>query len=90
MVYSKRDSKKQETNGNADFRDHMAKNKNPTREQGGKKYFIKQERTEDVDAIKSTPYMKYQKKINGRDSRRKDYPVYNQKVENDATPRPIR
>jgi hypothetical protein len=69
MVYSKRDSKGQETNGNHDFRDKMAKNKESKYGKSDKKHFNKYEISEDVDMIYETDYMKYQTSINGRKGR---------------------
>lgn len=66
MVYNKRDSKGQETNGNHDLRDKMAKNKFPTRKEGKEKFFLKHPYIEDVDAIRNTDFMKHNSSVNGR------------------------
>lgn len=69
MVYSKRDSKGQETNGNHDVRDKAAKNKIATRNQPNSKYYLKHGYNEDLNALHETDYMKYQNSINGRKPR---------------------
>jgi len=66
MVYSKRDSKGQETGGNHDFRDKMAKNRYPSRNPEGSKYHLKHGYNENINAIKDTDYWKYQNSINGK------------------------
>lgn len=91
VVYSKRDSPIQETNGNADFRDKTADNRvHYGHDKTNTAHYLKRPYQEDVDLIKTTPYVKYQNKAQGRTSQRKEYPVYSQKSENDKTPRPIR
>jgi hypothetical protein len=69
MVWSKKDSKGQETGGNHDKRDRSARNCFEGRNQPNKKYYLKYGYPEALNELHNTDYSKYQDSANGREPR---------------------
>jgi hypothetical protein len=65
MVYSKRDSKGQESGGDHDRRNFSASNRDFVPRDAGEKHYLKHEYIEDRNALHKTDYTKYQNSING-------------------------
>jgi hypothetical protein len=72
MVYNKRDSKGQETNGNHDVRDHTASNRDYIPRDHKSGFYLKHGYNEDIDALKKTDFWKHNSSVNGRKLKEED------------------
>ena len=66
MVYSKRDTKGQETGGNHDLRDKCASNRDFYGHEKRETHYLKYPYNEDTNALHKTDYSNYQDNTMGR------------------------
>lgn len=66
MVYSKRDSKGQESGGNHDVRNKTAGNRSFCDANTRPKHYLNQPYIENTNALHGTDYLRYQDSVNGR------------------------